>query len=89
MAARDTTGRARVATLVASGLVLVSVPFDLIPWLRGPAPYPPEWQWAFRPEGPARPLLAAGACAAALLALLAVSGTAWARRHPSAAPGGR
>ena len=42
-------------------LVLVSIPLDLIPLLRGPAPYPPEWQWAFRPEGPARPLLAAAA----------------------------
>jgi hypothetical protein len=70
---------------VASGLVLLSVPFDLIPWLRGPAPYPPEWQWAFRLEGPARPLLAAAACALVLLGLLAASGTAWARRHQAGA----
>ena len=22
---------------------------DLAPWLRGPAPYPPEWQWLYQP----------------------------------------
>ena len=46
--------RRHAAALVASLFVLVSIPFDLVPLLRGPAPYPPEWQWAFRPEGPAR-----------------------------------
>ncbi len=70
---------------LASVLVLVSIPLDLIPLLRGPAPYPPEWQWAFRPEGPARPLLVAAACALALLALLAASGGAWAARHSTTA----
>lgn len=70
---------------LGSLLVLVSIPFDLIPLLRGPAPYPPEWQWAFRPDGPARPLVGAAACALALLALMVVSGGAWARRHPTAA----
>ena len=83
--AREGVGRTGAAILLASIVVLVSIPFDLIPMLRGPAPYPPEWQWAFRPEGPARPLLAAGACALALLALLWASGTGWARSHPTAA----
>ncbi len=55
--AREGVGRTGAAILLASIVVLVSIPFDLIPMLRGPAPYPPEWQWAFRPEGPARPLL--------------------------------
>ncbi len=69
---------------LASVLVLVSIPFDLIPLLRGPAPYPPEWQWAFRPEGPAHALLAAAACATALLALVLASGGTWALEHPTA-----
>jgi len=67
--------------VAASLAVAVSVPLDLVPWLRGPAPYPPEWQWAFRPGGPSRTLLAAAACAALLLSLLGASGTGWARRH--------
>ena len=70
---------------LASVVVLVSIPFDLIPLLRGPAPYPPEWQWAFRPEGPAHTLLAAAACALALLALVLASGGTWALGHPTAA----
>jgi hypothetical protein len=85
MAARDAGGRRRAVILVASLVVLISLPFDLIPLLRGPAPYPPEWQWAFRPGGPSRPLLAAAACALGLLALLLASGTARARRRPIAA----
>jgi hypothetical protein len=70
--------------VLLSLLVLVSVPFDLLPLLRGPAPYPPEWQWAFRPEGPARPLAAAALLILAVLGLLAASGLEWARRHRSA-----
>lgn len=63
----------RIALILPSLVVLVSVPFDLLPFLRGPAPYPPEWQWAFRPEGPARPLLAAALAALSLLGLLWLS----------------
>jgi hypothetical protein len=81
----ETTSRRRTATILASLLVLVSIPFDLIPLLRGPAPYPPEWEWAFRPEGPARPLLTAALVALGLLALLGLSGGARARRHRAAA----
>jgi hypothetical protein len=83
-AARQGEGRRRAVILLASLVVLVSVPFDLIPILRGPAPYPPEWQWAYRADGPARPLLLAAAPALALLALLTASGLPWARRHPVA-----
>ena len=83
MAARDQ--ERRTVILLASLVVLISAPFDLIPMLRGPAPYPPEWQWAFRAEGPSQPLLAAPACALGLLALLVASGAAWARRRPSVA----
>ena len=83
MAARDQERQAVI--LLASLVVLISVPFDLIPVLRGPAPYPPEWQWALRPDGPSRPPMAAAVCALSLLALLVASGTAWARRRPVAA----
>ena len=88
IAARRSGARGRAAILLASLFVLISIPSDLVPWLRGPAPYPPEWQWAFRPEGPARPLLAAAACALGLLGLLAASGTAWARERPADHPAG-
>jgi hypothetical protein len=75
--------RRRTAVLLVSLLVLASIPFDAIPLLRGPAPYPPEWQWGFRPEGPARPLVTAALFAAGLLVLLALSGGARARRGPA------
>jgi hypothetical protein len=72
--------KVRLALLTA-GFVL-AVAFDTPPEIRGPAPYPPEWQWARR-EGPTSgrfgPALLAGA---GLLGLLAVSGSAWARRRP-------
>jgi hypothetical protein len=80
-AARQGNGRRRGVILLASLVVLVSLPFDLIPFLRGPAPYPPEWQWAYRAEGSARPLLLAAASALGLLALVAASGSPWTRRH--------
>ena len=78
--------RARILGIAAliSLPVLASIPFDLAPLVRGPAPYPPEWRWAFRPEGPAQPLLAAGGCLFGLLALLWVSGRAGTGRHPIA-----
>jgi hypothetical protein len=76
--------RRRTAVLLVSLLVLAAIPFDLIPLLRGPAPYPPEWQWAFRPEGPARPLVAAALFAVGLLGLLGLSGGARARRNQAA-----
>jgi hypothetical protein len=73
------------AVVLLSLLVLVSVPFDLLPLLRGPAPYPPEWQWAFRSEGPANPLVLAALLIVAALGLLTVSGPGWAQRHRKAA----
>jgi hypothetical protein len=82
--------RARIlgVAVLVSLPVLLSVPFDLAPLLRGPAPYPPEWRWAFRPNGPAQPLLAAGGCLLGLLVLLAASGRAGTGRHPTAASRG-
>jgi hypothetical protein len=88
------TGGRRLAGLSAAGrwtllvlpslIVLASIPSDLLPWLRGPAPYPPEWQWGFRSDGPARPLVPASACALAVIALTVFSATALARRHARA-----
>jgi len=39
----------RLMTLVTiiSFLFFILVGFDWLPYLRGPAPYPPEWQWAY------------------------------------------
>lgn len=64
-----------------SVLALVAIRYDLAPWLRGPAPYPPEWQWRYRPHALAKalPLLPIGA---GLVALLAASGSAVAARRP-------
>ncbi|HXB54941.1 MAG TPA: hypothetical protein VN461_09185 [Vicinamibacteria bacterium] len=76
-------GPARSALLAAATiLVLLAIATDAIPLLRGPAPYPPEWQWAYRESPGSGRLLPALAAAAGLLGLLALSGSAWARRGP-------
>ncbi len=64
-----------------SVVLLVAIPFDLFPWLRGPAPYPPEWQWGLRTE-PAGPWLPAVLVAATVLGLVAACASPWARRRP-------
>lgn len=63
------------ATLVTLALAVS----DAWPALRGPAPYPPEWQWPRRSTavGPLGPALAAGL---AVLGLIAISSLAKARR---------
>jgi hypothetical protein len=75
--------RLEPALWVAATLAtLAGVASDVAPWLRGPAPYPPEWQWLRRAPldaGPIGPSLAVGA---AVLALLLFSGTAWGGRAP-------
>jgi hypothetical protein len=71
-----------VATAVAL-LALLLVLTDVVPLLRGPAPYPPEWQWLRRDEAPApRRYAWPVASAAALLGLLAASGGRWFRERP-------
>jgi hypothetical protein len=64
-----------------SAFVLLSVRFDIVPLLRGPAPYPPEWQWRHRPRALSRALPAVPV-GLALAGLLVWSGTAAARRRP-------
>jgi hypothetical protein len=66
---------------LASLVVIVVLRYDLVPSLRGPAPYPPEWQWRYRAHAIARalPVVPVGL---GLVALLAASGSAVARRRP-------
>ncbi|HET9314130.1 MAG TPA: hypothetical protein VFQ51_01025 [Vicinamibacteria bacterium] len=68
----------RVAAAIATLALLLVVATDAVPLLRGPAPYPPEWQWLLRDEPPAPGSYAWPACCAAALAgLLALSGRRW------------
>ena len=80
-------GRVSIRWLAIVGVslaVTVAIPLDLLPWLRGPAPYPPEWQWGYRPGGPAHSLSVAAMLAGLVIALLAATGRGWARRRPRA-----
>jgi len=58
----------------ASAVFLVAVWFDASPLLRGPEPYPPEWQWPFRDARSLEVGWVALACSAGLLSLLVLSG---------------
>ena len=79
-----TSAAALAAATILSASFVAAVLFDLAPWLRGPAPYPPEWQWEYRQ--PLAPLpLGATALVALLLLLLAASGLPALRRHERAA----
>ena len=68
--------------MLATAAVACAILFDATPLLRGPAPYPPEWQWIDQPKDTLARGGMALACAGGLLGLLAVSGLALARRHP-------
>jgi hypothetical protein len=73
--------RGLLLPVLLSALLLVAIPLDLFPWLRGPAPYPPEWQWGFR-AGPTGAWLPAVLVAATVLGLIAACASSWARRRP-------
>jgi hypothetical protein len=82
----DSRGLLAAPALLAalSCAALVAIRLDLLPELRGPAPYPPEWQWAYRPIALAR-LAPALLAALALVAGLAASATRHAGERPRAA----
>jgi hypothetical protein len=65
-----------VLPLLATVPFVVAVRLDLLPALRGPAPYPPEWQWGYVP----RSAWGLGPALLALLVLLAL--LAWCGRGP-------
>jgi hypothetical protein len=78
----------RAAILVAvTVLALLALRADVTPALRGPAPYPPEWRWGLATKPLSGRVVPALACAAGLLALLALSAPAAASRWPRAALG--
>ena len=60
---------------------------DAAPWLRGPAPYPPEWQWLRREPPAIGPVWPALLVAGAVLGLLALSDSARVRASRRAAGG--
>lgn len=70
-----------IAALVTS-VLLSAVLLDVSPLLRGPSPYPPEWQWNLRATSSLRGLGPAIACTLGLLGLLWLSATGIARRRP-------
>jgi hypothetical protein len=70
-----------VAGMAVSALTAAAVVFDPFPALRGPAPYPPEWQWLLRDPPAAGPFTPALATVGMMLLLMTASGTEWARRH--------
>jgi len=76
-----------VAATVTGLAMLAVVPFDLFPALRGPAPYPPEWQWEYRSAAPGGSLLPAVAVALLMCLLIAMSGVRAAARRPRLAAG--
>lgn len=78
----------RLLWLAGTVAFLLGAAGDRLSWLRGPAPYPPEWQWPLRDVAASGPLWPAIGSALALLALLALSGTAAARTRPEQAARG-
>jgi hypothetical protein len=67
----------RIAAIAAALVVALLVASDLMPPLRGPAPYPPEWRWELRAGMPdAARYLWPVAAAAALVGLAAATGGA-------------
>jgi hypothetical protein len=78
---RPAIGREPRVWVALGALTVLAVVFDPVPVLRGPAPYPPEWQWLRREPGTAGPITAALLVTAILLVVLAASDREWARRR--------
>ena len=68
--------------ILATAAVAGAIFYDATPLLRGPAPYPAEWQWTHQPKDTLARCGMALACAGGLLGLLAASGLSPARSHP-------
>jgi hypothetical protein len=68
--------------VLTTGLLAYVIATDALPWFRGPAPYPPEWQWPYSPIVEWRKLWPAIAVAAGLLGLIALSVTSAVQRRP-------
>jgi hypothetical protein len=81
----DPTRLERATWLALAAAFLLAADGDRVPWLRGPAPYPPEWQWPLREGVLAGSLWPPLVAAAAIVLLLAASGLAAARAHPQRA----
>ncbi len=75
-------GRRELALIAATVLLLTAIWFDVTPLLRGPAPFPPEWQWPYLHGKPATLTPTAILAGAALIGVLAASGWARAKRSP-------
>jgi hypothetical protein len=73
--------------VVVTALALLAIRHEPTPLMRGPAPYPPEWQWALAVKPWSARVLPAVACLAGLVGLLLLSSGAAARRRPRAASG--
>jgi hypothetical protein len=70
--------------LVVTVLAVAAVLLDATPFLRGPAPYPPEWRWDLRADPTSGRWLAVLATGAALVALAALP-SGWGARRSAAA----
>ncbi len=70
--ARRVSARTAVVVAVASVPVLIAVAFNTPEWLRGPAPYPREWQWPYHQAVALWRLGPAIAGAAGILAAIAL-----------------
>ncbi|HUG53056.1 MAG TPA: hypothetical protein VMR21_05625 [Vicinamibacteria bacterium] len=68
--------------VLATAAFLLAAAGDRVPLVRGPAPYPPEWQWPLREAPWTGPWWPAVLCAGGILGLLAASASAPARARP-------
>jgi hypothetical protein len=80
-ATRAATTRALGLAAAVTCVLLAAIWLDLSPLLRGPEPFPPQWQWNARQGPPAAGLPAVVLCAAGLMGLITASGLVTARRY--------
>lgn len=76
-----------VMLILATAGVVMLVAMEPTPLVRGPAPYPPEWQWLRRPKATIHRAGPAVTCAGGLIGLLALAGGSFVRRRPRASAG--